>query len=68
MYTLPTFSNQNKRVWEIFLEAIATAYTSGPKLAVQLMHEMEDRDDAKYGMVTMCIGGGQGATGIFEKI
>ncbi len=32
------------------------------------MHALEDRNVAKYDMVTMCIGGGQGATGIFEKI
>ena len=38
---------------------------SGTKLTVQLMHEMEARK-AKYGMVTMCVGTGQGAASIFE--
>jgi acetyl-CoA acyltransferase len=40
---------------------------TGAKLTVQLLHEMERRD-SKYGMVTMCIGGGQGAAGIFERL
>jgi len=39
--------------------------STGCKLTVTLMHEME-RSKVKYGMVTMCIGGGQGAAGIFE--
>lgn len=38
---------------------------TGAKLTVTLMHEMERRN-VKYGMVSMCIGGGQGAAGIFE--
>src|SRR5574341_1884412 len=38
---------------------------TGAKLTVQLMHEME-RSDLNLGMVTMCIGGGMGAAGIFE--
>ena len=37
---------------------------TGAKLTVQLMHEMPKRD-AQFGMVTMCIGGGMGAAGIF---
>ncbi|MCP4424210.1 MAG: acetyl-CoA C-acyltransferase [Chloroflexi bacterium] len=40
---------------------------TGAKLTVQLMHEMLRRG-AKYGMVTMCIGGGMGAAGIFENV
>lgn len=40
---------------------------TGAKLTVQLMHEMKRRD-SKYGMVTMCIGGGMGAAGIFENL
>lgn len=40
---------------------------TGAKLTVQLMHEMHRRD-VRYGMVTMCIGGGQGAAGIFERL
>lgn len=39
--------------------------STGCKLTVSLMHEMERRR-VKYGMVSMCIGGGQGAAGIFE--
>jgi acetyl-CoA acyltransferase len=40
---------------------------TGAKLTVQLMHEMKRRK-ARYGMVTMCIGGGMGAAGIFENL
>jgi acetyl-CoA acyltransferase len=40
---------------------------TGAKLSVQLMHEMKRRS-SKYGMVTMCIGGGMGAAGIFENL
>lgn len=38
---------------------------SGAKLSVQLFNEAKRRN-AKYGMVTMCVGTGQGAAGIFE--
>jgi acetyl-CoA acyltransferase len=38
---------------------------SGAKLSVQLFNEMRRRK-LKYGMVTMCVGTGQGAAGIFE--
>ena len=38
---------------------------TGTKLTVQLLHELQRRR-ARYGLVTMCIGGGQGAAGIFE--
>ncbi len=42
---------------------------TGAKLSVQLFDEMRKRDMAgKYGMVTMCVGTGQGAAGIFEFI
>ncbi|MBI5957465.1 MAG: acetyl-CoA C-acyltransferase [Chloroflexi bacterium] len=40
---------------------------TGAKLTVQLIHELHRRE-AHYGMVTMCIGGGQGAAGIFERV
>jgi acetyl-CoA acyltransferase len=40
---------------------------TGAKLTVQLIHEMKRRR-AQYGMVTMCIGGGMGAAGIFENL
>ncbi len=39
---------------------------SGAKLTVQLFNEMKRRNQ-KYGMVTMCVGTGQGAAGIFER-
>jgi len=38
---------------------------TGTKLSVQLFNELKRRDK-KYGMVTMCVGTGQGAAGIFE--
>ncbi len=40
---------------------------SGAKLSVQLFDELKKRDK-KYGMVTMCVGTGQGAAGIFELL
>jgi acetyl-CoA acyltransferase len=40
---------------------------SGAKLSVQLFNEMRTRKN-KYGMVTMCVGAGQGAAGIFELL
>ncbi len=40
---------------------------TGAKLSVQLFDEMKKRDN-KYGMVTMCVGTGQGAAGIFERL
>jgi len=40
---------------------------TGTKLSVQLFDEMRKRDmKGKYGMVTMCVGTGQGAAGIYE--
>lgn len=38
---------------------------SGAKLSVQLFNEMKRRNN-KYGIVSMCVGAGQGAAGIFE--
>ncbi len=40
---------------------------SGAKLTVQIMHEMM-REGHELGMVTMCVGGGMGAAGIFERL
>lgn len=40
---------------------------SGAKLSVQLFNELKRRN-GKYGMVTMCVGTGQGAAGIFELL
>jgi acetyl-CoA acyltransferase len=39
---------------------------TGAKLTASLVRELERRN-ARYGMVTMCIGGGMGAAGIFER-
>jgi len=39
---------------------------TGAKLLASILREMERRS-ARYGMVTMCIGGGMGAAGIFER-
>jgi acetyl-CoA acyltransferase len=38
---------------------------TGAKLSVQLFHEMRRRGE-KYGLVTACVGGGQGVAGIYE--
>jgi acetyl-CoA acyltransferase len=40
---------------------------TGAKLTTQLLYEMKRRG-SRYGMVTMCIGGGMGAAGIFENL
>lgn len=40
---------------------------TGAKLTIQLLEEMRLRDQ-RYGMVTACVGGGQGIAGIFERL
>ena len=40
---------------------------TGAKLTATLLQEMKRRG-SRYGMVTMCVGGGMGAAGIFECI
>jgi len=40
---------------------------TGAKLSIQLLNEMRRRDQ-RYGMVTACVGGGQGIAGIFERL
>ncbi|MCC7033828.1 MAG: acetyl-CoA C-acyltransferase [Acidobacteria bacterium] len=40
---------------------------TGAKLTTTLIHEMHRRG-SRYGMVTMCVGGGMGAAGIFERL
>ena len=40
---------------------------TGAKLTATLLREMKRRN-VRYGMVTMCVGGGQGAAGIFERM
>ena len=40
---------------------------TGAKLTTSILHEMTRRD-AHYGLVSMCVGGGMGAAGIFERL
>ncbi len=40
---------------------------SGAKLTIQMLHDME-RLGKKYGIVTACVGGGQGIAGVIEKL
>ena len=40
---------------------------TGAKLTASILHEMHRRQ-VRYGMVTMCVGGGMGAAGIFERM
>jgi acetyl-CoA acyltransferase len=40
---------------------------TGAKLTTSLLYEMKRRN-SRYGMVTMCVGGGMGAAGIFERM
>ena len=40
---------------------------TGAKLTATLLHEMQRRN-VRYGLVTMCVGGGMGAAGIFENL
>lgn len=60
--------NINPEVTNINGGAIALGHPlgcTGTKLTVQLIHEMK-KQKQKYGMVSMCVGLGQGAAGIFE--
>ncbi|MGA1845705.1 thiolase family protein [Deferribacter abyssi] len=60
----------NKDIVNVNGGAIALGHPlgcTGAKLTATLLHEMHRRD-VKYGMVSMCIGGGMGAAGIFEII
>lgn len=40
---------------------------SGAKLTIQILHDME-RLNKKYGLVTACVGGGQGMAGVIERL
>ena len=40
---------------------------TGSKLTVQILHDLK-RLNKKYGMVTACVGGGQGIAGIWERL
>jgi len=60
--------NLNPNITNVNGGAIALGHPlgcTGTKLTVQLLYEMKKRKQ-KYGMVTMCVGSGQGAAGIFE--
>ena len=62
--------NLDKNIINVNGGAIALGHPlgcSGAKLSVQLFDEMKQRK-LKYGMVTMCVGTGQGAAGIFELL
>lgn len=41
---------------------------TGSRMTGTLANEMARRPDARYGVVTMCVGGGQGAAGLFEAV
>ena len=62
--------NLNQEIINVNGGAIALGHPlgcTGAKLSVQLFDEMRKREmKNKYGMVTMCVGTGQGAAGIFE--
>jgi acetyl-CoA acyltransferase len=62
--------NLNPEIINVNGGAIALGHPlgcTGAKLSVQLFDEMRKRDmQGQYGMVTMCVGTGQGAAGIFE--
>lgn len=58
----------NQEIMNVNGGAIALGHPlgcSGAKLSVQLFNEMKRRNN-KYGIVSMCVGAGQGAAGIFE--
>ena len=62
--------NLNPEIINVNGGAIALGHPlgcTGAKLSVQLFDEMKIRG-SKYGMVSMCVGTGQGAAGIFELI
>lgn len=41
---------------------------SGARITTTLLHEMKRRESAKYGLATMCVGVGQGAAIVYEKV
>lgn len=42
--------------------------STGARLSISLLNEMHRRKGSKYGMVTACVGGGQGVAGIYELL
>ncbi|MHB1148596.1 MAG: acetyl-CoA C-acyltransferase, partial [Lutibacter sp.] len=62
--------NINQQIVNVNGGAIALGHPlgcTGAKLSVQLFNEMRNRKN-KYGIVTMCVGAGQGAAGIYELL
>ncbi len=62
--------NLNQEILNVNGGAIALGHPlgcTGAKLSVQLFNELKKRKQ-RYGMVTMCVGAGQGAAGIFEMM
>lgn len=62
--------NLNQEIVNVNGGAIALGHPlgcSGAKLSVQIFSELKRRNK-KYGMVTMCVGTGQGAAGVFEML
>jgi acetyl-CoA acetyltransferases len=41
---------------------------SGARISTTLLHEMQKRDNVRYGLATMCVGVGQGAAIVYEKV
>jgi acetyl-CoA C-acetyltransferase len=41
---------------------------SGSRITATLLHEMQRREGVRYGLATMCVGVGQGAAVIYEKV
>ena len=63
-------ANINPEITNVNGGAIALGHPlgcTGAKLSVQIMNELKKRNQ-KYGMVTMCVGTGQGAAGIIEML
>lgn len=63
--------DMNREILNVNGGAIALGHPlgcTGTKLTVQLLDEMRKRGNMKYGMVTMCVGTGQGAASIFELL
>ncbi len=62
--------NLNTEILNVNGGAIALGHPlgcTGAKLTVQIINELKRRDK-KYGMVTACVGGGQGVAAIFERL
>jgi acetyl-CoA acyltransferase len=60
----------NKKIVNVNGGAIALGHPlgmTGAKLSIQLINEMRRRKQ-RYGIVTACVGGGQGVCGIFERL